>query len=321
MAEIFDIVLPVFVLIALGYGAARSGYLTPTVGDGLSTFVFNVAVPLLLMRSIATATITSDNTGISLFAYWASYFSGVAVVWLAAMILIGKVFGRGARAASISGVAAGFSNLVLLGIPLIQRAYGQEGLQILLVLVSVHLPIMMGVSTLLMEVAARRDGTISSPLKIVEVLFEVLRNLAGNPIIWGIAAGLVWRFSGLPFSGLTAQVTGLLAQTTGPLALFALGMSFVKFGIRGNILPALGLSALSLIVMPTVVYMMAVYIFDLPSLWLKVAVIAAACPTGVNAFLFAIHFKTAEGLSTNTIVLALLGSVITLPLWLALVGS
>ena len=73
--------------------------------------------------------------------------------------------------------------------------------------------------------------------------------------------------------------------------------------------------------MPVVIWLAGSHVFLLPPLWLAVAVLGAACPTGVNAYLFAIHFKTGEGLATNSIVLSTLGSIITLPLWLSLIVS
>ena len=137
--------------------------------------------------------------------------------------------------------------------------------------------------------------------------------------IVGIFAGLLWRLTGIGIGGIAAQVMDLLAKTTGPLALVSLGMSLIKFGIRGNLFAAVSLAALSLLAMPAVVYLLATTLFALPPLWFKVALLGASCPTGVNAYLIANYFKNAEGLASSTIVLALLGSLVTIPLWLSLV--
>ena len=76
--------------------------------------------------------------------------------------------------------------------------------------------------------------------------------------------------------------------------------------------------ALSLLAMPATLFVIQMTFLPLPPLWFKVAVLIAACPTGVNAYLFATYFKVAEGLSSSVIVLSLLGSIITIPIWLAL---
>ena len=315
MNEILNIVLPVFCLIGLGYLAAVTGLLSRTTGDALAEFVFKIAVPILLMRSIASAQFSDANP----WFFVVVYFSGIVVSWALAMLLMNLVFKRDARSSVISGVSASFSNLVLLGIPLIERAYGSEGLQILLFLVGIHLPIMMVISTFLMEYAVRADGVEKTPLNFAAIAQNQLKNLLLNPIIIGIFTGLVLRFTGIKITGLPEDVMSMLAGTTGPLALFALGMSLIKYGIKGNLFPAIVLSLLSLVVFPSVVYVLGSLVFSLPSLWLKVALLAASCPTGVNAYLFSMHFKVAQGLATNTIVLTLLGSIVSLPIWLSII--
>lgn len=315
MTEIVDIVLPVFCLIAFGYLAARFEYLPKAAGDGLAEFVVRVAVPILLMRSIATAEFGDVNP----WAFLAVYAIGIVIAWIAATALIAGVFGRGYRASVIAGVSASFSNLVLLGIPLIERAYGQEGLQVLFFLVSFHLPFMVTVSTFLMEHAVRADGVEKSPLRIGAVAKSLAINLARNPIVIGIFLGGIWRITGIEVGNTLTSVMDLIARTTGPLALFSLGMGLIKYGIRGNLVPAAGIAFLSLMLMPATVYIFGTYVLPLPPLWFKVALLAASAPTGMNAYLFATYFKIAEGLATNTVVLATLGAIITIPFWLSMV--
>ena len=139
MSEIINIILPVFALIGLGYFVAVTGLLAMDVSEAVAKFVFVVAIPALLMKTMATA----DFSGANPWVFWAAYFCGVAVVWLLARIIIFNLFGRDRRSAVIAGVAAGFSNIVLTGIPIIDRAYGEEGVAILLLLVAIHMPVMM----------------------------------------------------------------------------------------------------------------------------------------------------------------------------------
>ena len=316
MEAIVDIVLPVFCLIGLGYAVARTGFLNEAAGDGLADFVLRVAIPVLLIRTISTAQFDDINP----WAFVGVYFSAVVVSWLGGSLLIATIFKRGYRASVIAGVAAAFSNIVLLGIPLVERAYGEEGLKTLFFLVALHLPIMMAISTFCMEYAVRADGVENSPLNILTIGKTLLKNLFVNPIIIGIIIGILWRYSGLGMGGLVGDVMDLLARTTGPLALFSLGMGLIKYGIKGNLLPAFGLAIISLMVMPAVVYFVGTSIFPLPPLWLKIGVLVASCPTGINAYLFAKYFKIAEGLATNSIVLTLLGSILTIPFWLTVVA-
>ncbi|MEM7299958.1 MAG: AEC family transporter [Pseudomonadota bacterium] len=314
MQQIIDIVLPVFCLIGAGYGAGVTGLLKKGTGQALSDYVYTIAVPLMLMRTLATSDVSMANP----WGLWFTYFTGVAIVWVAASALMILVFKRGHRVGVSAGVAAGFSNLVLLGIPLVLQAYGEEGLLILFVLIGVHLPIMMITSTFLMEYSLRADGIESGPISIGRIVGNVANNLLKNPIIIGLFAGLILRFSGFQFSGVPERVIGLFAQTAGPLALFALGMTLRHYTVKGDVVPAVLIALLGLIAMPAVVYVLSLHVLGLPVLWVKVLVLAAACPSGVNAYLIASQFKVGEGLAANCIVIATAGSIFSLPIWLAI---
>ncbi|HQF32010.1 MAG TPA: AEC family transporter, partial [Hyphomicrobiales bacterium] len=133
MQQIVDVILPVFGLIAIGYLTAATRLLSENVGDALGDFVFTIAVPLLIFRTLATA----DFAGAAPWPLWIAYFTGVAVSWGLALAVIRLGFGRDARAGVIAGVSSSFSNLVLVGTPLVMTAFGEEGLVPIFLVVSV----------------------------------------------------------------------------------------------------------------------------------------------------------------------------------------
>lgn len=313
--QILAIVLPVFALIGLGYLAARSRLLDPSIGDALGQFVFVIAIPVLIFRTLAT----SSLDGASPWGLWISYFTGVGVIWTAGTLLVRLAFGRDARAGVIAGISAGFANTVLVGIPLITAIHGEEGLVPLFLLISVHLPVMTIACAVLMERAAVLDGT-QAPKPLGGVLREIALSLATNPIVIGILAGGAWRILGWPVEGILADVLGRIAGAAVPVALFSLGMSMVAYGVRGNIGPAVLLSALKLVAMPAVVYGMAAHVVGMPPLWVSVATLIAACPTGVNAFLFAARYGTGHAMSANSITFTTAAAVVVTGGWMAFLG-
>ena len=74
---------------------------------------------------------------------------------------------------------------------------GMPGCRFSFFLVALHLPIMMVISTFLMEHAVRADGVEESPMNFLAIGKTLLRNLLLNPIIIGILVGIIWRVSGL----------------------------------------------------------------------------------------------------------------------------
>src|SRR5215218_2145383 len=100
------IVLPVFGLIGAGYVARQILLMTDRTGEGLSDFVFAMAVPCLIFRTLVKAEIPDVQP----WGYWISYFAGVAVVWALAMLFGRRFFGLGGTSAVVAGFAAGQAN-------------------------------------------------------------------------------------------------------------------------------------------------------------------------------------------------------------------
>ena len=311
MPPFAETILVVFTLIALGYAAAAFKVLKPETGDGLSDFVFTIAVPLLLFRILATATFDHGAP----WALWAAYFTSVLVTWVSAHLIIRAGFGRDARSGVVAGVTAGFSNLVLLGLPFMTGVYGEDGLAILSQIVSIHMPIMMGASVILFEWALKRDGASTQSKSVAALFAGFLRQLFSNPLIIGILCGSIVRFSGLEMPAVADRVIGSLGGVAGPLALFAMGVSLHGYGIRGQVPQAISLVVLKLMLMPAVALGMAL-LLGLPELQAKVVVAAASLPAGVNSWLIANRLGTGQRLASTSMTLGTAMAAATTGLWL-----
>ena len=313
VSPVVETILFVFGLVALGYLSGLTGYLKPEVGDALTQFAVGVALPLLLFRTMVAA----DFHGSAPWALWAAYFSAAAVAWTAGHLVTTRVFGRDSQAGVVGGVATAFSNLLLLGVPFMLGVFGQEGFEVLSLIIAVHLPVMIIASIILFGIFGRGSGGSIRPLNVIR---DFLRRIAKNPLVVGILFGLVWRMTGLALPTLAARLIDALADIAGPLALFAMGLGLRKFGISGNVRPALVLSTLKLFLMPAVMLGTAL-LFDLPPLTAKVAVAAAALPSGVNSYLIATQFGTGQALASNQMTIATACAVVTLMFWLTVVQA
>jgi len=312
MDQIVAIVLPVFGLIGIGYVVAWSGLLDERTGEAIADFVFAVAIPVLIFRTLVAA----DFSAAAPWRLWLPFFAAFAANWVAGHAMVRILFGRDHRAGLVAGVAAGYGNLVLVGLPLVLAAYGDEGAVPVALLIALHLPVMMGASAVLIGRAERLDGVGERGADGWRAVAGVGRGLATNPIIIGIVAALVWRVVGVPLGGVAATLVDRIADVASTLALIAMGMSLVKYGIRRNVPAGLALAALKLIAMPALVLVLTRYVVGMPPTWAKVAVIAAACPTGVNTYLVASRFRTGEALASNAIAISTGLAVLTTAFWL-----
>lgn len=303
LAGSLALILPVFGLIALGYATRRLEIFGDRVGDGLSDFVFTLAVPCLLFRTLVKA----DVPTVQPWGYWAAYFTGVAIVWGLGMFAARRWFGLTGVAAVVAGFCAGQANTVLIGVPIILKAYGDEGAVPLALLIGVHLPITMTAATLLVE------GRQTSFLVI-------LRRLATHPIIVAIILGSAMR----PLVHLVPEpgwrLVDLLAGAAVPCSLVAMGIALRRYGVEaGWPLPTL-ISGLKLIVHPLIVFVLVTQVFSMPPAWAGVAVLFAACPSGINAYLFAERYRAGVAIASSAVSLSSLLAIGTIVLWLSVLG-
>lgn len=304
MLDLLTIVLPVFGLIGIGYIARRTGFVSDKVGDGLSEFVFALALPCLIFRTLVRAEIPAVQP----WGYWISYFAGVAVVWALAMLAGQRFFKLTGTSSVVAGFSAGQANTVLVGIPMILKAYGDEGAVPLFLLIAVHLPVTMTLATVMAE------GRAVSPLAI-------LKRLATHPIIIGILAGSAFRPVAAYVPAPLWQVIDLIASAAVPCALVGMGIALRRYGLEAGWKLPLVISALKLLVHPLVVFLLATQVFDMPPAWAGVAVLFAACPSGINAYLFAERYGEGIAVASSAVALSTVLALGTMLLWLQVLGA
>jgi len=112
----------------------------------------------------------------------------------------------------------------------------------------------------------------------------------------------------------------LVATSVTPAALFVLGSSLASYSISGSIGPALLVTILKNIVHPLAVFVLGSWL-DLEMLWLSVATMLAAMPTGMNMYLFASRYQVSPPTATTSIFISTVSSIITISIVIALLKS
>jgi malonate transporter len=309
MTDVLAIVLPVFGLIALGYFAAKIGLVSERAGDGLADYVFALAVPALIFRTLSETNAVLDG---SPWGYWISYFAGVAVVWTMGMIAARRIFDRDARESVVHGFCSAQSNTIFLGIPLILQAYGEAGAVPLFLLLAVHLPLMMAAASLMIEAADRRDDGFRLKLFV--------KTLATHPILLALLAGVIAQIFGVRAPAVVKPILDGLSASASPVALVAMGLALSRYGFTSDPKAAAVTTALKLLLHPLLVFALAHYVFALEPVFTGVAVLFAALPSGVNGYLLAARYKTGVRLASNAIAMSTALSVVTVAVWLVILG-
>jgi malonate transporter len=314
MLDVAQNVLPVFLMIFIGWLIVATQYLKPEAGIALSEFVFKLAVPVLIFRTLAQA----EFHGAFPVRLWIAYFSGVAVTWTVGHLVASKLFHADQRTATVTGVSSAFANTVFVGLPLVERTVGNEGLVAISILIAIHLPVMMIASSLLIERAERRDIG-KAPVGWFELLRYLGLNLSRNPLVFGVLGGLALNLSGISLTGVPKLVADQLSAIAGPAALVSLGMAMRRYGTGGNMKMASVATVLKLFLLPFCVMIFS-HLLSLSADWQAALVLTAAVPTGVNAWLIAAQFRTAESLAATTITTTTALGVVSVMFWAWVMG-
>lgn len=310
MSALLETLLPIFGLMALGFGAARLRLMDEAGARGLVLFVFNFSIPALLLTSMARLDVPEDVSWGFLVAFYAA-----SLVTYGAGMLLGRIpFRRPLREQAIFGMGAGFSNLVLIGIPVVTTAFGPESSLPMLVIIGFHAATFMPLTVALVQ--ADGDGGGFTARRAGRILADVLR----NPIVLGIVAGLLVRASGITLWMPLGAILDFLGSAAVPCALFAMGASLATFPMGGDLPAALGLTVLKLVVHPFLVWLVAVPLLGLGGLSVSVAIVMAAMPSAVNVYLFAERYRAAAQVGARTVFLSTLGSAVTILAVLVLLG-
>lgn len=310
MHDFLDVLLPLFLIVLLGFAAARLGWFAASAVDGLSRFVFDFAIPCLLFRSMAGLELAERPPWALLAAYyggaWAVFALGVGLARIAGVTRRGE--------AATVGFAAAFSNTVLLGIPLILGVYGQAGALPLFAILALHSLLLLTTAIVTLELTRRRTD------RLVSDLLRSLRGLAANPILLSLAAGLAFRATSWQLGGAVDATLRLLGTTASPCALFALGGALSRHHVRGHVRPAMVSTGLKNFVHPLLVWWLATRVFSLDPTWMRVAVVVAAMPTGVNAYLFANRYEAGSAMASSAVLISTAVSLVTVPFLLGWLG-
>lgn len=278
MSAILTTVLPVFGMIMLGFALARAKIIDAAAGRGISLFVFNVAIPAFLFRTVSTMQAAAAPP----WPLWLAFFGGLAVAWIAATLVSHFVDSLDSSGGAAAAMATGFGNLALLGTPLALAHFGDAVAAPVGLILSIHAPSLWFAATLQRELARH-----SANFSVLSTARELFYQLATNGIILALLAAGLWRLTALGLNPVIDRMLSMLSDASVPTALVALGVSLAGYSLRGSWGGMFTLIGLKMVLMPLAVFALARYVVTLPELWIKLAVLFAAMPTGANAFLFA----------------------------------
>src|SRR6201991_3509014 len=206
--QIVDLILPVFAVILTGWFVGYTGYLSRTLSDALIHFAYNIAMPALLIVTIAQ----EPGRALINWRFLVAFGGGSLLCFL---LVFGTMSIRGSRSLAsrtMDGMAASMTNTGFVALPVLQAIYGQRAVlpaAIATVFVAV---VMFPIAVVLLELG-QRDAHGSRTALMVTVKHIVI-----NPMVLSTLIGMLCSVLGLRMAGPVTAYLGIMADALTPCA-------------------------------------------------------------------------------------------------------
>jgi predicted permease len=309
MLTVLAALVPIFALIALGYGLGRVADIGPTGISALNAFTARLALPALLFQVMADGGLHKLNQP----GFTLAMGLGIAFTFIAGLFLI-PVPHRGGKALAdraLAALTASYSNTAFIGIPLLQTLMGATGLAAAALDSILVIGVLFAVAVLLVEIGLNAGGGIGRSLR--KVALALLR----NPIILAPILGALLDLTGMPLPIAIDRSVVMLAAAASPCALVTIG-AFLRLPSAKADPRALGWTiVLKMVFQPLVTAAALLWLLPLVGLrldrpWVAAGILLAALPTGTGPFMLAELYEREVTLASRAILLSSLISAITL---------
>jgi predicted permease len=295
--------LPFFLLLGLGWAAARRGIVPITALGALNAFVLYLALPAMLVV-LGRQWAQEDFSGAAVLPLYA--LAG-ALLGLLAWRLLQREPSRGTRGLAV--LVTLFPNTGFLGVPLLSALLGQSAAALL-------------VATIVFDLVV----TSSVCLALAGAQEQGLRRALRNPLPYAVGVGVLLGISGVALPGPIERCLQLLAQAVTPAALVALGVALAvppppTAQLQGR--EALQLAVLKLLVHPLLAGGFGAIAWQagwLELQQLQLLILACALPGAANVALLAERLGQGGALVPRAIFLTTLAAPLSLPLIAWLIG-
>ncbi|KUJ96369.1 MAG: malate permease [Desulfonauticus sp.] len=297
---ILNTVLPVFLLIFLGYGLKKVGLISETFLQEGNKVIYYVFLPLLIFYKIALA---DFKTSFNPYLVLASYLA-LILCFLAFMHIPNK--SPALKGTFVMSSLRG--NLAYIGLSVIYQAYGDKGLLIGSVLMGFLAPLLNLISVL--AFAFRKDIQVS-------IKHIIVKEILLNPLILASFLGIAFSLWEIKLPILIDRTIALSSGLTLPLALISIGGTFTFEKIKGNLKILVLSTGCKLFFLPLLTYL-CLLLFPIEPLEKAVALILAATPTAIATYVMAQELKGDLHLARSLVMLTTLLSIFSFTLYLFL---
>jgi predicted permease len=273
MTEIFLVILPLVLLVALGQVIAKTGWLALNDWTGLEKLSFRILIPALIIRSIAHSDMTLKSSGLYVVTMLVAFTVAGMLTLLLRMALPKTAIGNPQLSSMFQAVTRWNA---LITLPVAAQLFGPAGLTTISIAMAFLIPFINIVN--IAALATLLAGQFS--------VGNVLKAIALNPLIIASVIGLLLNISNIPIPAPIDTTLEMTARAALAVGLLCVGAGFNMrrlFHLNWQIVWAVALKS---VLAPALVMALAQF-FGLGQMEILCAMLVVATPTATNGYIIA----------------------------------
>ena len=308
MQILLDVIAPVFLIVGFGYISVWQNYFDEDLINALLKFTQNFAIPVLLFKAMSEVDLAQTFDPALLIAFYIGATSGFFLGFLGARY----IFRQDWEDCVAIGFCCLFSNSLMLGLAITERAYGPQSLNANFAIVTLHAPFCYGLGITMMEIIRSKGKKPAQMAKnVIEAMFK-------NALVIGILAGFFVNCIKVQLPSSFQTAVDMIAAISLTTALFGMGGILYRYKPEGDIGIIAMVSFISLIIHPSIVWSLGkIFTLDISSF--RSAVITSAMAPGINSYIFANMYGRANRIAASSVLLTTIASFFTVWWWLTII--
>lgn len=309
----FEIVMPLFLYMLLGYAAKRKGLLDRALSDAVNKLLFSAFLPVMMFHTLYK----DDLSGFGRAAFIPYAMIGLVLSFLLVYVLFGFLEKNPAkRGALIQGAFRG--NAIMYGLPVAISIFGEGNTAEVVVVLATVIPVYNVLSVLVLEVCgqAARRGEMQTGLSLTGVDWKsVVLGIYKNPLIRGVVLGLLANRVGLTLPVYIDKTMAGISGVVTPMSFVLLGAAFNLSSAGENKRSLIVATAMKLVVNPALFMALPIY-WGWSGPTLGAILVSFGAPTAVSSFPMAKAMHCDSELAGEIVVTTSAVSIVTMFLWI-----
>lgn len=301
--QLLNGVLPVFGIGAVGYLLGLRGTFDFNMAMALNKFVMFVAMPALGFQLLANAPLAEFN-----LAMLGGYFVTELLMYATGFLIARRVFKTDVMEAALLGLAIALTNHILFVLPIAITLFGEAAVTPIVAIISMDGMLIFSGSLILMDVLATKDASLG----------HTIGKIARNPPLVAMALGLAVGLLGLSVPTGFDVFMDFLGGTASPVLLFALGIILSQKASGSRPMLPVAITGVKLVVHPVLAWAIFAGVLHLAPEVRNPAMMVAAAPCGVMAFMLALNYGVRIDAIARAILYSSIGSLVTVTVAAAL---